>query len=88
MNTTPQEERVRAVTALWKDLLPFALPETYRLNLWVMSHSVEVVLYAVKEMSLKRIKGNNEMTREQAIRLVGAICASVAGAEKHLAAAK
>ena len=87
MNMTPQEERVQAVTALWKDLLPFALPETYRLNLWVLSHSVDVVLYAIQEVSLKRVKVNNEMTREQAIRLVGAICASVARAKKYLAAA-
>jgi hypothetical protein len=86
MITTPQEQRVSAVTALWKDLFPFTSPEKYRLNLWVMSHSVEVVLYAVKEVSLKRVKGNNEMTKEQAIRLVGAICASVARAKKHLAA--
>lgn len=86
MNTTPQEERVLSVAALWADLLPFNPPETYRLNLWEMSHGLEVVLHAIKEVSLKRVKLGGDMTREQAIRLVGAIACSVSRRKRHLAA--
>lgn len=85
MSTTPQEQRVQTLAALWSDLLPFDCPEIYRLNLWEMTHGLQTCLYAIREVALKRAKlGGDSMTREQVIRLVGAICASVARAQKHL----
>jgi hypothetical protein len=85
MNTTPQEMRVLTVTRLWTDLLPFNPPEAYTLNLWVLSHGVETVFYAVKETGLKRVRLNGDFSRDHAIRLCSAICCSVTREKKHLA---
>ena len=59
---------------LWADLLPYKPPDAYTLNQWLLSHGVESVTYAIKETSLKRVKLNGQMEREDALRLCGAIC--------------
>jgi hypothetical protein len=83
---TPQEQKVASVVALWKELLPFTPPDQYLINVWVLTHGLDTVLYAVKEVALKRVKLNGDLVRDVAIRLCGAICCNVAKQRAHNAA--